>query len=89
MPKVRNISNGPRGAYADGALRMANPGEVVEADDFAPEWFEAVSDGEPEAELEAEPEQAPDNPPARDPLDHDGDGRKGGSRPGRRRKAAE
>jgi len=64
MPEVRNISTGPRGAYKVGTLVMVNPGEVIEADDFAPEWFEL----------------------AYHPLDHDGDGRKGGSRRGRKPK---
>lgn len=39
MAKVTNISNGPRGAYSGGVLVMANPGETIEADDFADEWF--------------------------------------------------
>lgn len=39
MAKVTNISNGPRGAYLDGKLVMANPGETIDADDYAPEWF--------------------------------------------------
>lgn len=39
MPKVTNISDGPRGAYHKGVLVMANPGETIEADDFAKEWF--------------------------------------------------
>ncbi len=39
MAKITNISNGPRGAYADGQLVMAEAGETIEADDFAPEWF--------------------------------------------------
>ena len=42
MHQVKNISTGPRGAYFKGAYVEANPGEVVEADDFAPEWFEPV-----------------------------------------------
>lgn len=67
MALVKNISDGPRGAYNGGMLVMANPGEVIEADDFAPEWF--ASDGA-----------------HADPLDHDGDGRKGGSKRGRPRK---
>jgi hypothetical protein len=41
--QVRNISTGPRGAYLGGVLVEAEPGEVIEADDFAPEWFEAVA----------------------------------------------
>lgn len=56
---VRNISEGPRGAYLKGAFVQAEPGQAIEADDFAPEWFEVVE---------------------ADPLDHDGDGRKGGAR---------
>lgn len=63
MTKVRNISNGPRGAYLKGALVMAEVGQVVDADDFAEEWFAEETD----------------------PLDHDGNGKKGGSKP----KAAE
>ena len=55
MAAVQNISNGPRGAYLKGVLVMAEPGETIEADDFAPEWFA-------------------------DPLDHDGNGKKGGAR---------
>lgn len=39
MAKVTNISNGPRGAYLKGVLIMAEPGETIEADDFAKEWF--------------------------------------------------
>lgn len=37
--KVTNISNGPRGAYLDGVLVMADVGQTIEADDFAEEWF--------------------------------------------------
>ena len=59
MPAVRNISTGPRGAYLKGTYVEAVPGETIEADDFAPEWFEQVKS---------------------DPLDHDGDGRKGGAK---------
>lgn len=70
MAHVRNVSNGPRGAYLGSTLVMAEPNEVVEADDFAEEWFDVVD--------------APS-----DPLDHDGDGRKGGSKPKRPRKVAE
>lgn len=39
MVKVTNISNGPRGAYRDGVLVVAEPGETIEADDYAEEWF--------------------------------------------------
>ena len=37
--KVTNISNGPRGAYLDGVLVIAEPGETIEADDAPEEWF--------------------------------------------------
>ena len=59
MALVRNVSTGPRGAYLAGAYVEAGVGETIEADDFAPEWFEPVKP---------------------DPLDHDGDGRKGGAK---------
>lgn len=42
MAQVKNVSTGPRGAYRKGQFVEANPGEVIEADDFAPEWFEEV-----------------------------------------------
>ena len=74
MPKAKNISTGPRGAWQGATLVMAEPGEVIEADDFEPEWFEIVA-GEAAAKEPA--------PTAPHPLDHDGDGRKGGSRPRR------
>jgi hypothetical protein len=65
MPKqkVTNISQGARGAWADGELVMAEPGETIEADDFAEEWFAKANSAEAKAA---------------DPLDHDADGRKGG-----------
>jgi hypothetical protein len=44
MAQVTNISKGPRGAWLNGELVMAEPGQTIEADDFAPEWF---SDGTP------------------------------------------
>ena len=44
MAKVTNISDGPRGAYSDGALVMADPGETIEADDYAEEWFAKAGD---------------------------------------------
>ena len=44
MPLVKNISTGPRGAYLAGAYVEAEPGQTIEADDFAPEWFEPVID---------------------------------------------
>jgi hypothetical protein len=39
MKKVTNISTGARGAYLEGVLVMAEPGETIEADDFVEEWF--------------------------------------------------
>lgn len=42
MAQVKNVSNGPRGAYLKGELVFANVGEVIEADDFPEEWFEEV-----------------------------------------------
>jgi hypothetical protein len=43
MAKVTNISTGPRGAYLNGHLVMAERGQTIEADDYAPEWFKAAS----------------------------------------------
>jgi hypothetical protein len=39
MATVRNISTGPRGAYLKGVYVEAEPGQVIEADDYAEEWF--------------------------------------------------
>jgi hypothetical protein len=51
MAKVKNISTGPRGAYLGSVLVMAEAGQVIEADDFADEWFKSEGDddkaGEP------------------------------------------
>ena len=52
MVAIKNISSGPRGTWLGGVLVNADPGQVVEADDFAPEWFE---------ETEAKPEPAGDD----------------------------
>ena len=81
MPLGKNTSNGPRGAWRGATLVMAEPGEVIEADDFPEDWFEVVGKG---SEAEPEPESAE---VAKHPLDHDGDGKPGGSLP-RRRKSA-
>ena len=56
MAAVKNISTGARGAYAKGVLVMADPGEVIEADDFAGEWFaeEKPVKAEPKPEPKAE-----------------------------------
>jgi hypothetical protein len=51
MPLGKNISTGPRGAWQGATLVMAEPGQVIEADAFEPEWFEEVDgaeEGEPE-----------------------------------------
>lgn len=53
MAKVTNISEGPRGAYKDGVLVMAERGETVDADDFNEEWF---APAKPEKASKAEPE---------------------------------
>ena len=42
MAKVKNISDGPRGAWRGKELVIAEPGEVIEADDFPEDWFEEV-----------------------------------------------
>lgn len=39
MARFTNISDGPRGAYLDGQLVMAEKGETIEADDAPKEWF--------------------------------------------------
>lgn len=56
MAMVKNISQGPRGAYLDGKFVSANPGETIEADDYCEEWFEPV--GEPEAPRRGRPPKA-------------------------------
>jgi hypothetical protein len=48
MAKVTNISTGPRGAYFKGVYVEANPGETIEADDFAEEWFAPETKGKAE-----------------------------------------
>jgi len=50
MVQVKNISAGPRGAYLNSVYVEAVVGEVIEADDYADEWF---------AVIEAEAEDAP------------------------------
>jgi hypothetical protein len=55
MTKIANISTGPRGAYNDGALVMAEVGEVIEADDFSDEWFvEEKPKAQPKVEAKVE-----------------------------------
>lgn len=46
MAQVRNITQGGRGAYLNGLLVMAEPGQTIDADDFADEWFEEVGEAD-------------------------------------------
>ena len=51
MPKLKNISNGPRGVHTTKGLLMVEAGEVVDADlakDETPveEWFGKATAGE-------------------------------------------
>lgn len=65
MPKVKNISDGPRGAYLGTALVMAERGEVIEADDFNDEWFaKEGSKAAKEADASADEAEA-EAPPAK------------------------
>lgn len=57
MAQVKNISNGPRGAYLDGVLHIAQIGQVIEADDYPEEWFEEV-DAKPKGKQAAKPDAA-------------------------------
>lgn len=80
MAALRNVSGGFRGlCLAAGGEAMFDPGEVREIDLTPAELDDALATGWFE--------EAASAPVAHDPLDHDGDGRKGGSRP--RRKAGE
>jgi hypothetical protein len=67
MAKVTNISDGPRGAYNDGQLVMAEPGQTIEADDYPEEYFAKASSAAAKdaAEEAAAPEEAPAPPPAK------------------------
>ena len=47
MVALRNKAPGPRGAWQGLTLVMAEPGEVIEAEDFEPEWFEEVEPEKP------------------------------------------
>lgn len=57
MAQVKNISNGPRGAYLDGVLHIAQVGQVIEADDYPDEWFEEV-DAKTKGKQAAKPDAA-------------------------------
>lgn len=68
MAKFTNISNGPRGLWSKSGLVMVDAGaeadvELAEGEAPAEEWFAKPGS---KAVKDA------------DPLDHDGDGRKGG-----------
>lgn len=65
MVAVRNISTGPRGAWQGATLVMAEPGEVIEADDFEPEWFEVVGKKDAGAAVDAEATAKVDPPAAK------------------------
>ena len=59
MALGKNICTGPRGAWQGATLVMAEPGEVIEADGFEPEWFEEVEPAKAEAKAEpAKPAKA-------------------------------
>lgn len=53
MAHVTNISTGPRGAYLKGVYVEAEPGQTIEADDFAEEWF---TEGKPGKKAEGKPD---------------------------------
>jgi len=55
MTKVKNISTGPRGAWLGRQLVMVEPGQIIDADDFAPEWFRAekASAAKPAGDIKA------------------------------------
>lgn len=61
MPKVKNIAPGPRGAWQGATLVMAEPGQVIEAEDFAPEWFEEVDAPKPAPAPRAKVKAPPKN----------------------------
>lgn len=53
MVAVKNITQGAKGAYLDGVLIMAEPFEIIDADDFNEEWFEPFK-AKPAPEVKAE-----------------------------------
>lgn len=73
MPKFTNISNGPRGIHTAGGLVMVEKGQTVEAD--------LAENEEPNEEWFAKAGTAAAKSADADPLDHDGDGTKGGTKP--------
>lgn len=71
MAKFKNISNGPRGLHTVGGLVIVESGQEIDAElakdeDANEEWFAKAGSAAAKAA---------------DPLDHDGDGHKGGSKP--------
>lgn len=59
MAAVRNKAPGPRGAWQGATLVMAEPGQVIEADDFEPEWFEEVEAEKPGKPAKGKPAAEP------------------------------
>jgi len=57
MAAVKNVSNGPRGAYLKGSLVMAEAGETIEADDYSDEWFKAEGKGAAKADPKPEKDE--------------------------------
>lgn len=72
MPKFTNVSNGPRGIYTDGGLIMVEAGQTT--DDVT-----LLKGEEPNEEWFAKAGSAAAKAADQDPLDHDGDGKKGGA----------
>ena len=63
MAKIKNTSTGPRGAWQGEVLVMAEPGQVIEAEDFEPEWFEEIK---APAKVKAKPAPAKSESSAKD-----------------------
>jgi len=57
MAQVCNISTGPRGAYLKGIYVEANPGETIETDDFAEEWFAPEAKAKAAAKADAKDDE--------------------------------
>ena len=72
MPKFTNISTGDRGLHTAGGLIMVPAGATVDVD--------LAKDEEPNDEWFA-PAASKAGKEAADPLDHDGNGKKGGAAP--------
>lgn len=72
MPKFKNISIGPRGFYTTNGLVMVEAGAEIDAT--------PAKDEDPNEEWFAKAGTAAARHADADPLDHDGDGRKGGAK---------